>query len=75
MYELFGASVHEDIASNPDLVRTKYKLTSAFWFYDYNGLWVVANQTNCTPLRKRVNGGVNGLVEVKAYFKKYIALL
>lgn len=77
-YMLFDAVVIDDITSNPDLVKTKYKLTSAFWFFDVNKVW-----SNCTDIsdksiqatRKRVNGGLIGIEDVSAKVKMYYKAL
>lgn len=77
-YTSFDAMVVDDITSNPELVATKYKLTSAFWFFDVNKIWALA--TNVTEkeivaVRKKVNGGVIGLDDVRSKVIKYYNLL
>jgi len=75
-YIAFDATVIDDITTNPDLVKTKYKLTSAFWFFDVNKIWascIDISDKNIIATRKKVNGGTIGLedvtVKVKMYFK------
>ena len=63
-YKLFGASIGEDVVSNPDLVATKYALISAAWFFNKNCLKKCdAGVTNeaITAVTKCVNGGTIGL--------------
>jgi putative chitinase len=74
-YTFFNKTVDENIIDNPDLVRTKYRLTSAFWFFDFNKLWSLCATDDPTALRKRVNGGTIGIDHVKTLFVKYKNLL
>ena len=76
MYVLFDATVLDDITSNPDLVATKYPLTSAFFYFDVNKLWVLASDFKYyTTLTKRINGGTIGLDKRVAIFNKLMKLL
>jgi len=77
-FTAFDATVPESVINNPHYLRTKYKLQSAFWFFDVNKIWVKAINDNLaaiTSVRKTVNGGTNGLSEVTKLFKKYSNLL
>lgn len=77
-YKLFSASVHEDLVENPDLVKEKYKLTSAFWFFDINKLWLLCNGDKVEDVKKvtlSVNGGLNGFNERVELFKRYCKIL
>ena len=64
-YKAFGDYIGVDLISNPDLVATKYALTSAAWFFEKKGLWKICDQGVDEPtivaVTKRVNGGTNGL--------------
>jgi len=64
-YKAFGDFIGVDLLSNPDLVATKYALTSAAWFFEKKGLWKICDQGVDEPtivaVTKRVNGGTNGL--------------
>lgn len=64
-YEQFSLFVGEDVVKNPDLVATKYALTSAVFFFEKNGLWAICDKGSSvaivTQLTKRINGGTNGL--------------
>ena len=74
-YTLFAGSLtNTEILKNPDIVATDLAFESAKWFFDHNQLWSICNSVNdisITALRKRVNGGTNGLDDVKQYTKKY----
>ena len=55
------------IMTNPDLVATKYPLTSAAWFFEKNKLWTICDE-GVSPdivkqVRRRVNGGTIGLAD------------
>jgi putative chitinase len=66
-YKAFGEFIGVDLISNPDLVATKYALTSAAWFFEKKGLWKICDQGVDEPtivaVTKRVNGGTNGLAD------------
>jgi len=73
-FVLFDATVIDDIEKNPDLLRTKYKLSTAFWFFDVNKIWVKAlgnNPASIKSVRRAINGGTIGLAEVEKLFAKY----
>ena len=78
-YTKFGKFIGEDIASNPDLVATKYPLASAAFFFNSNGLWAIcdkgADVATVTAVTKRVNGGTIGLEDRLKHFKEYYDLL
>jgi putative chitinase len=64
-YAAFDKFVDDDIMADPDLVATKYPLTSAAFFFHKNNLWNVCdkghNHDVVVAVTKRVNGGTNGL--------------
>lgn len=77
-FVLFDATVVDDIEKNPDLMRTKYKLETAFWFFDVNKIWVNArgnDESSIIKVRKQVNGGAIGLNDVRILFAKYQRLI
>jgi putative chitinase len=78
-YTKFGKFIGEDIASNPDLVATKYPLASAAFFFNSNGLWAIcdkgADTATVTAVTKRVNGGTIGLDDRIKHFNEYYNLL
>lgn len=78
-YKLFGDFIGDDLIANPDLVATKYPLTSAGFFFQKNVLWAIcdrgANDDIVTSVTRRVNGGTHGLEDRIAKFKKYHQLL
>jgi putative chitinase len=78
-YTNFTKFIGEDCVSNPDLVATKYPLSSAAFFFDSNKLWSIcdkgADDATVTAVTKRVNGGTIGLPDRIKHFKEYYNLL
>jgi putative chitinase len=78
-YKAFDATVDDDILTTPDLVATKYPLSSAAFFFNKNGLWSIcdkgADVATVTAVTKRVNGGTIGLDDRIKHFNEYYALL
>jgi len=65
-YKAFSEHIGDaNIMINPDLIATKYPLTSAGWFFEKNKLWAICDQgVDLATIRKvsqRVNGGFNGI--------------
>jgi putative chitinase len=78
-YKAFAYTIGEDLMTNPDLVATKYPLTSAGFFFEKNNLWLICDKGDTdevvTLVTKRINGGINGLADRISKFKKYKSLL
>jgi putative chitinase len=78
-YKAFSYTIGEDLMTNPDLVATKYPLTSAGFFFEKNNLWSICDKGDTdeviTLVTKRVNGGIIGLADRISKFKKYKSLL
>ena len=78
-YRKFGEFIGVDLVSNPELVATKYPLTSAAYFFNSNNLWIICDEGSTddivTKVTRRVNGGTNGLAHRLQEFKKFISLL
>lgn len=78
-YVSFGRFIGENLVNNPDLVATKYPLSSAAFFFDSNKLWSIcdrgADDATVTAVTKRVNGGTIGLADRIKHFKEYYNLL
>jgi putative chitinase len=67
-YKAFSNHIGDaNIMINPDLIATKYPLTSAAWFFDKNKLWKICDegvhQDVVKKVSYRVNGGYNGLAD------------
>lgn len=78
-YALFDDFVPENILENPTLVKTKYPILSAAWFFSRNGLNAVADlgmgDDVILKMTKKINGGTIGLDHRKEYTKKFYELL
>ena len=78
-YKQFSDFIGEDCIANPDLVATKYPLTSAAFFFNKNGIWSLcdkgATKNEIVAVTKRVNGGTIGLDDRIHHFEKIHQLL
>lgn len=78
-YLRFGESINIDLLTSPDLVATRYPLSSAAWFFDDNRLWkwcdVGPGSQAVFDVTKRINGGTHGVEERIELFNRYYALL
>lgn len=77
-YERLGNFLGIDLLSNPDLVATKYPLESAIFYFTDNNMWNMVDNISdesIKKVRKRVNGGYNGLSDVTNKVKYYYSLI
>ena len=78
-YKSFGDFIGVNLLVNPDLVATKYPLTSAAWFFEKNKLWAICDQgVDLATIRKvtqRVNGGYNGISDRVSKTNVFLNLL
>ena len=78
-YKAFSDFIGEDCVANPNLVATKYPLTSAAFFFHKNKLWDICDKGHShdivTAVTKRVNGGTIGLDDRIKHFEEYNNLL
>jgi putative chitinase len=78
-YAAFDKFVDDDIMADPDLVATKYPLTSAAFFFHKNNLWDVCDKGHShdvvVAVTKRVNGGTHGLDDRKDKFSLFHSAL
>lgn len=78
-YAAFDKFVDDDIMTDPDLVATKYPLTSAAFFFHKNNLWSVCDKGHShdvvVSVTKRVNGGINGLDDRQKNFDFFYGTL
>jgi putative chitinase len=76
-YKAFTTFIKEDCVADPDLVKNKYFLESALFFFNKNGLLPLATTVttdSITKISKRVNGGTHGLedriVQTNKFYKQ-----
>jgi putative chitinase len=78
-YKAFSDFIGEDCVANPDLVATKYPLTSAAFFFHTNKLWDVCDKGHShdvvVAVTKRVNGGTIGIEDRVKHFNHFNELL
>ena len=78
-YAAFDKFVDDDIMANPDLVATKYPLTSAAFFFHKNNLWSICDKGHSDDVvlavTKRVNGGTHGLADRQDKFDLFHSTL
>lgn len=67
-YQALGKYLKVDLLSNPDLVSTVYPLESAIFYFNDRKLWGLVkdiSEDSIRLIRQRVNGGYNGLDDVR----------
>jgi putative chitinase len=73
-YTKYGKSIDKDLTTgdNPKLVATDPKLAvdAAGWFWSVKELNSLADADNVTAITKKVNGGLNGFADRKAYLAR-----
>jgi putative chitinase len=78
-YKALGTFLQEDLLHEPDLVATKYPLTSAGFFFDKNKLWDICDKGESidviTMVTKRVNGGTHGIEDRISKFRLYQSIV
>ena len=78
-YKAFSDFIKEDCVANPDLVATKYPLSSAAFFFTKNKIWEICDKGSTTDIitsvTKKVNGGTNGLDDRIKHFNEYYKLI
>ena len=78
-YKAFSTFIGEDCVASPDLVSTKYPLTSAAFFFEKNKLWDICDRGNTndvvTAVTNRVNGGTHGLEDRLSKFNTFNSIL
>jgi putative chitinase len=78
-YTSFARFIGEDTVANPDLVATKYPLSSAAFFFNSKRLRAICDKGSSeaviTELTQAVNAGLNGLPDRIRHFNEYYNLL
>lgn len=78
-YKAFGDFIGVDVLKDPDLVATKYALTSAAWFFEMRKLWKICDQGMgddiIVRVSKLINGGTIGLADRRSKTKVFTDLL
>ncbi len=78
-YKAFGDFIGVDLVKDPDLVATKYALTSAAWFFEKRGLWKICDNGMSDDIvvrvSKLINGGTIRLTDRRSKTKVFSDLL
>lgn len=77
-YRAFGEYIGVDLIDNPDLVATDYPLESAIFFFQSNKMFSLVDdisELSIQKVRRRVNGGLNGINDVRNKVHKYYNLM
>lgn len=75
-YAAFNDQLPEDIIKNPDLVATQYPMLSAAWFWDHNNINdLLCDNETIDDVTRKVNGGLNGIVDRSRLFYDYLDIL
>lgn len=77
-YRAFGEYIGVDLIDNPDLAATDYPLESAIFFFQSNKLFSLVDdisKLSIQKVRRRVNGGLNGINDVRNKVHKYYNLM
>ena len=70
-YRACGEALGLDLLAQPELLeQPQYAAKSAAWFWKSRGLNTLADRDEFTNITRRINGGLNGLDERKALWKK-----
>lgn len=67
-YTAYGKAIGRDLIANPTLVATDPALAVdvACWFWESRGLNALADADDIDRVTRRINGGLNGLVDRRA---------
>jgi len=74
-YAALNDQLPGDILKNPDLVATRYPMLSAAWFWDHNNINDLCDNETIEDVTRKVNGGLNGIVDRSRLFYKYLDIL
>ena len=74
-YAAINDQLPEDIIKNPDLVATQYPMLSAAWFWDHNNINDLCDNETIEDVTRKVNGGLNGIVDRSRLFYDYLDIL
>jgi len=77
-YRLLGEFLEIDLLSDPSSVATTYAFESAVFYFASNNLWpkcATVTDVSIKNVRKAVNGGSIGLLEVNSKVKFFYSLL
>lgn len=78
-YKKFGEYIGVDLITNPELVATKYPLSSAAFFFNNNKIWDICDEGSSDEVikkvTKKINGGLIGIQDRIDKFNKFYEIL
>ncbi len=75
-YAACGKALGLDLLNRPELLeQPQAAVDSAAWFWDTHNCNALADVDQFTNLRRRINGGLNGLAECKAIYRTALGVL
>ena len=77
-YDRLGKFVGSDLVNNPDLVSTEYYWESAIFYFNDRKLWNLTSdvsEPSIQLIRRRINGGLNGLDDTRKWVNHYFNLM
>jgi putative chitinase len=70
-YRACGSAIGVDLVEDPDLLATPGPgCLAAAWFWARNGLNALADAGDFVTITRRINGGLNGLAERRAFWEQ-----
>lgn len=70
-YSACGVALGRDLVSQPELLEQPVDAArSAAWFWQKHGLNELADAGDFERITRRINGGLNGLAERQAYYRR-----
>ena len=70
-YEAYMRYCKFDVVTNPELLERPLGATkSSMWVFDKFGCNELADKDDLKAIRKKINGGYNGLAECEKYLKR-----
>lgn len=70
-YRACGSAIGVDLVGDPDLLATPGPgCLAAAWFWTRNGLNALADAGDFVTITRRINGGLNGLAERRAFWEQ-----
>ncbi|PLR62869.1 chitinase [Pseudomonas sp. QC2] len=75
-YAACGEALDLDLIGKPELLELpQHAAMSAAWFWSTKGLNTLADQVEFVKITRRINGGINGLVERVAFYNAALKVL
>jgi len=71
-YTAYGAAIGRDLATSPEVVAAEPALAvdAACWFWETRKINPLADADDIEAVTRKVNGGLNGLADRKAYLRR-----